>query len=49
VVSLNLLPLTEGCFFGTSDGSEKERDLDFIKQAMALVDDGYRVYYRAWY
>lgn len=41
------LPETTGFFFGRSDGSEKEDDLDFIAKAYAAIDRGLTLYYAA--
>lgn len=43
------LPVTFGFFFGESDGSEKEEDLEFIQKARSLIEAGNMVYYSAWY
>ncbi len=43
------LPGTEGCFFGQSDGSEIEDDLDFVKKARGAIEQGRSVYYFAWW
>lgn len=41
----DLLPLTRGFFFGTSDGSEVAGDLEFIAKARAFLTQGEAVYY----
>lgn len=43
------LPETSGFFFGMSDGSECEDDLDFIAKARAAIAKGFSVYYYAWW
>jgi hypothetical protein len=43
------LPETQGFFFGISDGSETEDDLDFIGEARVLQAVGLTVYYFAWW
>lgn len=42
----NRLPHTEGFFlFGVSQPKEKDRDLQFIKEARELIENGDTVYY----
>jgi hypothetical protein len=44
------LPQTSGFFFGSdSDDYYKEQDLDFIKQAIELIEEGYTVTYSSWW
>lgn len=43
------LPQTSGFFFGQSDGSENEDDLQFIKDARLAILDGFSVYYTSWW
>lgn len=43
------LPETCGFFFGQSDGSEYEGDLEFIAKARAAFAKGLCVYYHAWW
>lgn len=43
------LPPTSGFFFGASDGSETEGDLQFIAAARKQIADGNTVYYYAWW
>ena len=43
------LPQTTGFFFGESDGSERDRDLAFIKEALRAIDEGYTVFYDSWH
>jgi len=43
------LPQTEGFFFGQSDGSERDDDLEFIRKARAAMADGKTVFYIAWW
>ena len=40
-----------GFFFGDNEYDEyyKERDLQFIKEALQAIDDGYAVYYNSWW
>ena len=48
-VKHGLLPPTQGFFFGQSDGSEKEDDLDFIAKARAAIAEGDTVLYDSWW
>lgn len=41
----NALPKTSGFFFGQSDGSEVEDDLEFIRKARLEIAEGWTVYY----
>lgn len=43
------LPNTSGFFFGQSDGSENEDDLQFIEDARLAILDGFSVYYTSWW
>jgi len=44
------LPHTTGFFFGTSDGYEEVgNDLDFVKQAKQIIEDGGAVFYTSWW
>ncbi|MGH8608840.1 MAG: phosphoglycerate kinase [Gammaproteobacteria bacterium] len=43
------LPHTEGFFFGASDGSEAEGDLEFVNKAREALSAGAAVYYTAWW
>ena len=43
------LPETVGCFFGGSDGSERDDDLAFIGKARAAIASGKTVFYIAWW
>lgn len=45
----NELPFKEGCFFGTSDGSEREDDLAFVEKAKAAIHEGKNVFYHPWW
>lgn len=44
-VMSNALPKTSGFFFGQSDGSEVEGDLEFIRKARLEIAEGWTVYY----
>jgi len=43
------LPDTQGFFFGASDGSEIEDDLQFVAKARVAIADGLTVYYTSWW
>ena len=43
------LPPTSGFFFGQSDGSEKDDDLEFIRKARDAIAAGLFVYYESWW
>lgn len=43
------LPKTTGFFFGESDGSELEDDLEFIAKAREALAAGMFVYYTSWW
>ena len=45
------LPHTVGFFFGSSDSSDKkvERDLEFIKEARRILEEGDAIYYTSWW
>jgi hypothetical protein len=43
------LPYTAGFFFGESDGSEKDEDLEFIRKAKEAIDGGAVLYYTSWW
>jgi hypothetical protein len=43
------LPSTSGFFFGESDGSEIDDDLDFIAKARAAIAAGLTVFYSSWW
>lgn len=49
VIEYDELPQTGGFFFGTTDGTEKERDLEFVETAMKAINEGYKVYYTSWW
>ena len=48
-VKSNSLPETEGFFFGESDGSEIEGDLQFIAMARESLNQGDRLFYSSWW
>lgn len=43
------LPDTSGFFFGQTDGSESEDDLDFVRKAREAISEGNTVYYTSWW
>jgi hypothetical protein len=43
------LPKTTGFFFGASDGSETEDDLQFIAKAREAIAAGATVFYSSWW
>ena len=46
------LPETMGFFFGpdsSQDETRKEKDLNFIKDALEAIDDGDKVFYSCWW
>jgi hypothetical protein len=45
----NVLPHTEGFFFGRSDGSERADDEYFIHKARTEIAKGRRVFYTSWW
>ena len=49
VITNGKLPETCGCFFGASDGSEREDDLEFIAKGRAALANGLSVYHHSWW
>jgi len=43
------LPQTAGFFFGQTDGSERDEDLEFVDKAIEAINEGYSVYYNSWW
>ena len=43
------LPVTQGFFFGDSDGSEVDGDLDFVEKARDAISKGLAVFYTSWW
>ncbi len=43
------LPDTDGFFFGESDGSEVNEDLEFVQAARQAIEEGDRVFYDSWW
>lgn len=43
------LPETSGFFFGESDGTETEDDLNFVNDAKQRIENGEDVYYSSWW
>jgi hypothetical protein len=48
-IKTNRLPETTGFFFGATDGSEREDDLEFVAKARAAIAQGLYVYYTSWW
>jgi hypothetical protein len=48
-ITENELPETCGFFFGDSDGSECEDDLEFVAKARVALGQGKVVFYYAWW
>jgi hypothetical protein len=48
-IKASTLPSTEGFFFGVSDGTELENDLDFIAKARAAIAGNLSVFYTSWW
>ena len=48
-VTAGQLPLTDGFFFGSSDGEEREADLAFVAAAREALENGLTVFYCAWW
>lgn len=46
---LDDLPTATGFFWGTSDETDKVKDIEFIRLARAAIADGLSVYYSSWY
>lgn len=43
------LPQTSGFFFGQTDGSERDGDLEFVSKAREAIKEGKIVYYTSWW
>lgn len=43
------LPDTSGFFFGETDGSEQNDDLQFIAKARTAIENGFAVCYDSWW
>ena len=43
------LPQTAGFFFGQTDGSERNEDVEFVNKAIEAINEGYSVYYNSWW
>jgi hypothetical protein len=48
-IAANVLPNTEGFFFGTSRPDEIDLDLAFIAKARAAIAEGKTVFYTSWW
>lgn len=49
VIREKLLPHTTGFFFGESDGTEFEDDLQFVAKARQALAAGASIYYTSWW
>jgi len=52
VVEAGNLPVTQGFFYGSDtsqDDALKEKDLNFVKDALEAIDDGDKVFYSCWW
>ncbi len=43
------LPLTDGFFFGKTEGSEQEEDLKFVAKARDFISRGFTVFHDSWW
>ena len=43
------LPETSGFFFGESSPEDKEHDIEFLKTAKRLLEEGYTIWYDSWW
>lgn len=48
-VQSKALPKTEGFFFGESDDSDYDSDMDFLRKAEASLKEGYTIWYDSWW
>lgn len=48
-VDAGTLPYTNGCFFGTSEPEDRISDLEFIYRAKLCINEGYNIFYSAWW
>jgi hypothetical protein len=48
-IEADRLPYTEGFFFGVSDGSERDDDLEFIHKARDALLHNMTVFYSSWW
>lgn len=48
-IHMSELPATGGFFFGQSDGSENDDDLEFIRKARKAIGDKKTVFYTSWW
>ena len=44
-----VLPETSGFFFGQSKPGHQEHDLEFLKTAKRLIQEGYTIWYDSWW
>jgi hypothetical protein len=49
-VEASNLPATQGFFFGSgNDDYYKEQDLNFVEEALELIEAGYKIEYSSWW
>lgn len=48
-ITTDSLPNTAGFFFGQTDGTEREDDLEFVDTALKAINEGYTIYYSSWW
>lgn len=48
-VQSKALPKTEGFFFGESDDTDYDSDMDFLMKAEASLKEGYTIWYDSWW
>ena len=52
VIEAGNLPVTQGFFFGadsSQDETRKEKDLEFVDDALKAIDEGDKVFYSCWW
>lgn len=48
-IKAGMLPVTNGFFFGESDGREIEDDLRFVSKARCALQEGKSIFYTSWW
>lgn len=48
-IEQDLLPKTQGFFFGSTTGEEKAMDMEFIAKAISEISEDREVYYYSWW
>jgi len=48
-VQAKALPKTEGFFFGESDDTDYDTDMEFLRKAEASLKEGYTIWYDSWW